>query len=132
MAKPDTEDLRRRVIRYAERGRCKAEAARRFSVSYRSVERWLQRYEATHEVLPKRVGRSPAAKMDRAKLAASVAADSDQSRQCCGLHRECLAPTLTAGQIVMLDDTRFHQASACRSLIEERKCSLKVSPGLFA
>jgi transposase len=42
--------------------------------------------------------------------------------------RQCLAPTLTPGKIVVMDNARFHQASDVRTLIEERECSLKYLP----
>jgi transposase len=42
--------------------------------------------------------------------------------------RQCLAPTLIPGKIVIMDNARFHQASDVRTLIEERQCSLKYLP----
>jgi transposase len=42
--------------------------------------------------------------------------------------RQCLCPTLTPGQIVIMDNARFHQAGEVRQLIEQQQCALKFLP----
>jgi transposase len=80
MAKPYSEDLRSRVIRYIDSGHTKAEASRMFSVGYRTIERWLNRYRATGKVAAERVGRPKGTgKVNAIKLEASVHADSDKT-----------------------------------------------------
>ena len=80
MAKPYSEDLRGRVIRYIDSGHTKAEASRMFSLSYRTVERWLNQYRATGKIAAKRTGRPRGTgKVDAIKLEASVHADSDKT-----------------------------------------------------
>jgi transposase len=80
MAKPYSDDLRRRIIRHVESGQSKADAARVFSVSYRTIERWMNRYRATGKVSAEAVGRPPGnGKIEAAKLEASVEADSDKT-----------------------------------------------------
>jgi transposase len=80
MAKPYSDDLRRRVIRYVENGHSKAEASRHYEVSYRTIERWMNRYYATGEIKAVRVGRpTGTGKIVSVQLEASVAADSDKT-----------------------------------------------------
>jgi transposase len=42
--------------------------------------------------------------------------------------RQCLCPTLTPGQVVIMDNARFHQAKEVRQLIEEKQCTLRYLP----
>lgn len=80
MAKPYSDDLRGRVIGYVKSGHTKAEASRMFSVSYRTIERWMNAYHTTGKSVAKSAGRPQGTgKVDAAKLEASVNADSDKT-----------------------------------------------------
>lgn len=80
MAKPYSEDLRKRVIRYVEAGHTKAEASRKYEVSYRTIERWMNRYRADGMIKAERTGRPVGTgKIVAARLEASVDADSDKT-----------------------------------------------------
>ena len=41
---------------------------------------------------------------------------------------KCLAPNLKPGQIVVLDNARFHQSKLTRQLIEAARCTLSFLP----
>src|SRR6478735_6131319 len=80
MAKPYSEDLRKRVIRYVETGRTKAEASRKYEVSYRTIERWMNRYRVDGVIKAERTGRPVGTgKIVADQLEASVSADSDKT-----------------------------------------------------
>ena len=80
MAKPYSEDLRGRVIRYIESGHSKAEASRQYEVSYRTIERWIKRYRMSGKIKAERTGRpTGTGKINLAQLEASVESDSDQT-----------------------------------------------------
>lgn len=80
MAKPYSLDLRGRVIRYVESGHSKAEACRKYEVSYRTIERWMKRYQLTGKIKAERTGRPVGTgKISASKLEASVEADSDKT-----------------------------------------------------
>ena len=53
-------DLRERIVRAVESGTSRAEAARRFSVSERTVRRYLQRQATTGSLVPTAYRRGPA------------------------------------------------------------------------
>jgi transposase len=53
-------DLRERIVRAVESGISRAEAARRFSVSERTVRRYLTRQETTGSLAPTAYRRGPA------------------------------------------------------------------------
>lgn len=79
MAKPYSEDLRKRVIRYVESGHSKAEASRKYEVSYRTIERWMNRYGATGKINAERTGRpTGTGRIILSELEASVEKDSDK------------------------------------------------------
>lgn len=40
----------------------------------------------------------------------------------------CLVPSLHPGQVVMMDNARFHQSAKTRALIEEAECQLLFQP----
>lgn len=80
MAKPYSDDLRGRVIRYVKSGHSKAEASRMFAVSYRTIERWMNRYHASGKTKAEHTGRPVGTgKVNAARLEASVNADSDKT-----------------------------------------------------
>ena len=80
MAKPYSEDLRGRVIRYIENGHSKAEASRKYEVSYRTIERWVNRYRTTGKIKAEQTGRpTGTGKIILSQLEASVESDSDQT-----------------------------------------------------
>lgn len=80
MAKPYSEDLRKRVIRYVETGHTKAEASRKYEVSYRTIERWMNRYRAGGMIKAERTGRPVGTgKIVADRLEASVNMDSDKT-----------------------------------------------------
>jgi transposase len=80
MAKPYSNDLRGRVIRYVDDGHSKAEASRLFAVSYRTIERWMNRYYATGKTGAEHTGRPVGTgKVSATKLEASVSMDSDKT-----------------------------------------------------
>ena len=56
MARPYSEDLRSRVVRYVEAGHSCRETAAIFGVSVASVVKWSQRYRATGSAAAKRMG----------------------------------------------------------------------------
>jgi transposase len=55
-----SQDLRERIVRAVEGGAGRAEAARRFSVSERTVRRYLRRQAATGSLAPVAYRRGPA------------------------------------------------------------------------
>lgn len=80
MAKPYSDDLRGRVIRYVESGHSKAEASRKYEVSYRTIERWMKRYHSAGKIKAERSGRPVGTgKIDKLRLESSVVADSDKT-----------------------------------------------------
>jgi transposase len=80
MAKAYSADLRERVIGYVESGHSKAEASRQYAVSYRTIERWMKRYQATGRIAAERTGRPVGTgKINASALEASVEADSDKT-----------------------------------------------------
>ena len=56
MARPYSEDLRSRVVRFVEAGHSCRETAAIFGVSVASVVKWSQRYRATGSAAAKRMG----------------------------------------------------------------------------
>ena len=80
MAKPYSDDLRGRVVRYVTSGHSKAEASRKYEISYRTIERWMNCYRDTGKTTAERAGRPVGTgKVNAIKLEASVDADSDKT-----------------------------------------------------
>jgi transposase len=80
MAKPYSDDLRGRVIGYVKSGHSKAEASRMFSISYRTIERWMNAYRATGKTMAKSAGRPVGTgRIDAMTLEASVESDSGKT-----------------------------------------------------
>jgi transposase len=64
-----SKDLRRRVVKYIERGGSKAEAARRYEVGLRTIYEWVERGD---DQIPRKPGPKGASKIDMKKLAGMV------------------------------------------------------------
>jgi transposase len=80
MARPYSDDLRGRVVRYVDSGHSKAEASRKYEINYRTIERWMNRYYATGKTGAEHTGRPVGTgKVSAARLEASVNADSDKT-----------------------------------------------------
>jgi len=69
-------DLRKKVITYLEKGGKQVDAARLFSVSLRTVSRWIKQYKATGNVLPKTPERTPY-KLDYDAISSYVSSNCD-------------------------------------------------------
>jgi transposase len=68
-----SQDLRKRIVRAVEGGSSRAEAARRFSVSERTVRRYLHRQAATGSLAPAAYRRGPAPAISPAQEGALLA-----------------------------------------------------------
>lgn len=79
MTKPDSEDLRTRVVAAVGVGASCREAAKQFSLSVSSGVRWAQRFRRTGRVAAKRMGgkRHARRKEERDGLLARIAAAPD-------------------------------------------------------
>ena len=85
MARAYSNDLRKRVVGYVQRGHTKAEAAREFGLGYKTVQRWCFRQEREGTFNAKPPGCKPGkGKIDKIKLQADVDAYPDATLQARG------------------------------------------------
>jgi transposase len=95
-------DLRERIVRAVEGGSSRTEAARRFSVSERTVRRYLRRQATTGTLAPTAYRRGPAPAIPPEQEAALLAQlrahpDATLEEHCARWHRErgCAVSTST-------------------------------------
>src|SRR5438105_4810026 len=152
MARPYSKDLRDRVVGSVASGRtCRATAAL-FGVSVASVVKWSQRFRATGSAAAKKMGgwRPLLLKSERdwllARLAEKPALTFLAALRCDRITAPCvmdgpingisfrtyveqfLAPTLTAGDIVIMDNLGSHKGQAVRRLIRAAGAKLFFLP----
>jgi transposase len=80
MARPLSDDLRRRAVAAVEAGASRREAARRFGVGVSSVVRWVLQHRQTGSVAPKPMGGDRGSRIvdaHRTWLLARIAAEPD-------------------------------------------------------
>ena len=149
MPRPCSLDLRMRELREVEAGASRREAAECVEVSASSAIKWMQRLKETGSIAAKPSGGSISPlEAHAAVLLGLIAEQADLTLDEIGLRRramvapfvldgpmnatsfmaylkQCLAPTLKRGDIVMMDSLPVHKVAGVREVIEAAGARLR-------
>src|SRR5919112_555373 len=127
-----SEDLRRKIVDAIGRGMPKAEAARTFGVGISTVKRYATKARRGEPLqVPRNRGKNTTllASISLDGMGETMAVEGSTDRGVFEAYVDhALAPTLQAGQMVIMDNLPAHKPARVRELIEERGCGLIYLP----